>query len=277
MTGKIIERQGFRPRSATRSLRPRDYSKRPRFTMLWARDTEPSPDPSIPVSGSRTTFFRHRWGWQQTSLILAAPIALQPTRFHMHKTLRPVSSQPTCLPSTCAGSRSERNTNFKWDSAGSSGISGIPRGERSCTLEGSCALGTSSHARRVVRAWGMFARSKGRVGGKWSRAPIPMMLPPRASRACGPLALALHDAIMAHKPRSLHRTMLRGVDGRALPFRLRSAVLRVLRARPAQRRARQSPGGQGASLSFLIGDPASHHTLHWEGRAAQRRRSQLAR
>ena len=58
---------------------------------------------------------------------------------------------------------------------------------------------------------------------------------------------------MAHKPRSLHRTMLRGVDGRALPFRLRSAVLRVLRARPARRRARQSPGGREAVSRVLIG------------------------
>ena len=151
MTGKIIERQGFRPRTATRSLRPRDYSKRPRFTMLRAGNTEPSADPPIPASGSRTTCFRRRWGRRQISLILTAPIALQPTRFPRHKTLMPVSSRPTCLPSTCAGSRSERNTNFKWDSAGLSGISGIPCGERSCTLEGSCALGTSSHARRIAR------------------------------------------------------------------------------------------------------------------------------
>ena len=55
-----------------------------------------------------------------------------------HKTLMPVSSRPTCIPSTCAGSRSERNTNFKWDSAGLSGISGIPGGKWSCTPEGSC-------------------------------------------------------------------------------------------------------------------------------------------
>ena len=78
-----------------------------------------------------------------------------------HKTPTPVSSRPTCIPSTCAGSRSERNTNFKWDSAGLSGISGILRGKRSCAPEGSCALGTSSHARRVVRAWNIFARPKG--------------------------------------------------------------------------------------------------------------------
>ena len=242
--------------------------------MLRARNTEPSADPSIPASGSRTTCFRHRWGWQQTSLILAALIALQPTRFHMHKTLTPVSSQPTCLPSTCAGSRSERNTNFqvgfggikwdKWDSAREKVV----------------------RARRVVRAWNIFARSKGRahlghvrtLEGSCRREMV----------SCAHTDDAPPRAHPAHVARSLSPCMTRSwrisrapciapwsgaSTGVLFPF----VAARQHIGRSMRWRARHSPCcGRGVSLSLLVGVPASHHTLDWEGRAAQRRRHRSA-
>ena len=185
-----------------------------------------------------------------------------------HKTLMPVSSRPTCLPSTCAGSRSERNTNFKWDSAGLSGISGIPRGKRSCTPEGSLGHVRSKGCARLghVRALEGSCRRE-MVSRAHTDDATPRAHPAHVARSLSPciarirvqqqnrprawgkerLRARTHDrriaAIMAHKLRSAHRTMVRAVDGQILPFRRRAAAHRAPRARPARWRAPQSTAG----------------------------------
>ena len=187
--------------------------------MLRAGNTEPSADPPIPASGSRTTCFRHRWGWQENIPDPGGSDRSPANAISQHKTLRPVSSRPTCIPSTCAGSRSKVSGTLISSGirAGSSGISGIPRGERSCTPEGSCALGTSSHARRVVPTRAVSV----------SQAPIPMSVRPPAliPRHVATISLSPRAwPIMAHKPRSPASHHAPGRRRAALPFRLRYSL-----------------------------------------------------